>query len=240
MQHELQIEQLAYFDGIEDSMTGISAQLAAIANYQAEQKGWLDQQIATGQIFVDNLATTRDHVADIAKATIELTGSSFGLAVASGLAQAGVNGLNSAAGSLIGLVQQLGSALAAASSQQANVAQYTIDYAQQINDYNSSGIQPLLPNGASDWRSRVTQFAEGGYTGDGPKYKAKGIVHANEYVVPEDGALVRYNKEDSENLRELVRLMRILADKETSFSAIINGVPGEDKVSFFDKSRARL
>jgi hypothetical protein len=61
---------------------------------------------------------------------------------------------------------------------------------------------------ASQWMS-VLGYADGGYTGDGPKHEPAGIVHRGEYVVPQDGALI-VRGESPETVALLERAVRAL------------------------------
>lgn len=243
IQYQRASEQIATFDSIEDSMTGIALRMQAISEYLAEQKGHVDAQVASLEIFKTNVQTTTDAVTDMSASTLQLAGSSVGIAVAAAGAGAAVGGLNGLVGSLVGLVGQFASAINQVQSRAASAGSWS--------GGGTSGpapipaptptLVPLPPPGASDWRRRATQYAEGGYTGDGPKYKpVDAVVHAGEYVVPQEGALVKSDRETLDVLREIARALHVIEQKDTSFSAVFNGVSDKDSLSFFEKSRARL
>lgn len=101
------------------------------------------------------------------------------------------------------------------------------------------GSGAYMTGGTTPGRT-ATEYADGGYTGDGYKYEAKGIVHAGEYVVPQEGALVL--KEDDKSIKlleRMVQLLQIVADNPTSFQAVIDGVKSPT-TSVYQQSKARL
>jgi hypothetical protein len=69
------------------------------------------------------------------------------------------------------------------------------------------------------------RYASGGYTGDGGKYEAAGVVHRGEYVVPQQGALVINGADNEERQwRNLVvQLLRKISDNPTTFQAVLSG-----------------
>lgn len=58
------------------------------------------------------------------------------------------------------------------------------------NDVQNSGIVKGASSGLSWVGSKTGLWQEGGYTGPGPSSEVAGLVHRNEWVVPERGALV--------------------------------------------------
>lgn len=81
--------------------------------------------------------------------------------------------------------------------------------------------------------SLLRGFAEGGFTGYGFKYEPKGIVHAGEYVVPQDGALVIRggDREQTALLKEMIHILKQIAEQRAiNLNATINTRSGEISV----------
>src|SRR5690606_25042924 len=89
-----------------------------------------------------------------------------------------------------------------------------------------SGWQPntWLPPGSSPV---ITQFRDGGYTGDILGDGPVGVVHPREYVVPERGALVvrGENPDEKKFWQTVIQLLQKIAENPTTFQAVINGSP---------------
>jgi len=80
--------------------------------------------------------------------------------------------------------------------------------------YNSPTItqQPMGITAVShpDGTTSYHGFAEGGYTGSGSKYQAAGTVHKGEYVIPQAGAPVVMSPEQTELLKEIRDLLKVI------------------------------
>jgi hypothetical protein len=72
------------------------------------------------------------------------------------------------------------------------------------------------PGGGPYWQGGLVSYAPGGYTGSGGKFEARGIVHAGEYVIPQEGAPVIRGGNMEAKYDEMIKLLRQIAENSVA------------------------
>ena len=102
-----------------------------------------------------------------------------------------------------------------------------------------------LPAGSDSSTSRYGQsggFAQGGYTGTGDPNEVAGVVHKEEYVVPQGGALVVRGASEEQLKRQdrMIALLEKIADNPTLFQVVMGDGNKSKATPMYREAAARL
>lgn len=222
--HQKQGEYIKQERTLEDEKRKFTREISREEMAEAQQSLKVHQQ---SRITMDNLA----QAANVANKILTENRDTFNYMAQTGtLAKNSLGLLSTAIISVTTAANQAAGALGAYQQSLNNNAAIQNSYDHHVLGGGLSEGGPVL------WKS----FDQGGYTGIGSKYAPAGVVHAGEYVVPQNGSLVMNGgmSQDQAN-RMIILLQKIYDEGGNAMININNSSPSralKDTVSLYSKA----